>query len=69
MFEELMTENEAKKAYETDEMLIIPPQIKLTSIDLKVSDYKNARISKLNRYISREVKPLSKEKTKKLLFK
>jgi len=69
MFEELMTETEAEKAYETDDMLIIPPQVKLTNVNLKVSDYKNARRSKLNRYISRDIKPFSKEEIKKLLSK
>jgi UDP-N-acetylglucosamine 4,6-dehydratase/5-epimerase len=67
LFEELMTENEAKKAFETKDMLIIPPQVEI-EIELKASDYKNARICKLRRYISRDVKPLSKDGVKKLLF-
>ena len=68
LFEELMTESEAKKAFETADMLIIPPQVEI-EIELKAVDYKNSRISKLKRYISRDVKPLSKEEIRKLLFK
>jgi hypothetical protein len=62
-----MTEIEAEHAYETKDMLIIPPQAEF-GINLKTSDYKNARISKLKRYASRDVKPLSKEEINKLLF-
>lgn len=67
IFEELMTENEAKKAFETNDMLIVPPQVDI-EIYLKASNYKNARMSKLKRYISRDVKPLPKEDVHKLLF-
>lgn len=69
MFEELMTKTEGEMAFETDEMLIIPPQIELQNIKFNVSDYKNAKHSKLDRYISREQKPLSKNEIRKLLFK
>ena len=68
MFEELMIESEAEMAFETDDMLIIPPQLVLPNIKFKVSDYKNAKHSKLKRYVSRDVKPLSKEKIITLLF-
>ena len=67
MYEELMTETEAKKAFETDDMLIIPPQVEI-GITLKISDYKNAYKSKLERYVSRDAKPLSKEGINKLLW-
>ena len=66
IYEELMTESEARKAFETNDMLIIPPQVNI-GINLKVSDYKNARVSKLKRYISKDVKPLSKDGINKLL--
>jgi len=69
MYEELMTETEAALAFETDDMLIIPPQLEIPNIEFKVRDYKNARKSKLKRYISRDAKTLSKEEIKKLLFK
>ena len=68
IFEELMTESEAEMAYETDDMLIIPPQIELPNIKYDVSEYKNAWKSKMYRYISREIKPLSKTEIKKILF-
>jgi len=68
MFEELMTETEAALAYETDEMLIIPPQLELKNIKFELKDYKDARYSKLNRYISKDVKPLSKKEIKKIVF-
>jgi len=67
IFEELMTETEAEKAFETKEMLIIPPEAEF-GINLKTSDYKNAQKSKLKRYASRDVKPLTKEEINKLLF-
>ncbi|MCK4348327.1 MAG: polysaccharide biosynthesis protein, partial [Thermoplasmatales archaeon] len=69
IFEELMTETEAKMAFETGEMLIIPPQLEIPNIKFEVSDYQNAVHSKLKRYISKDVEPLSKEEIKKLLFK
>jgi len=69
MFEELMTETEAKMAFETEDMLIIPPQLEIPSLKFEVSDYPNARRSKLDRHTSRDVKPLSQEEIKKLLFK
>ena len=68
-FEELMTETEAEIAFENEEMLIVPPQLEVPNIEFEVSDYQNAKYSKLTRYISRDVQPLSKEEIKKLLFK
>lgn len=68
MFEELMTETEAKMAFETEDMLIILPQIAIPSLKFEVSDYQNAGQCKLKRYISRDFKPLSKEDIKKMLF-
>jgi len=68
MFEELMTESEAAVAYETDDMLIIPPQLEIPSISFSVADYPNARPRTLGGYSSRDVKPIPKEKIKSLLF-
>ena len=68
IYEELMTESEAAVAFEIDDMLIIPPQLEVTSINYNVSDYPNARPSKLSRYLSRDIKPISKEEIKRLLF-
>jgi len=68
IFEELMTEVEAKKAYETKDMLIIPPNKELTGLDLKLTDCENARKCKLKNYITRDIKPLTKKEIHKLLF-
>jgi len=69
LFEELMTESEAELAFETKDMLIIPPQIALPSIRYEAIDYEGAKKSILKRYVSRDVKPLSKKEIGKLLFK
>jgi len=66
-FEELMTETEAEKAFETKDMLIILPEAEF-GINLKTLYHKNAQKSKLKRYASRDAKPLSKEEINKLLF-
>jgi FlaA1/EpsC-like NDP-sugar epimerase len=68
MFEELMTESEAAVGFETDDMLIIPPQLEIPSINYAFSDYPNARHCTLGRYSSRDLKPISKEEIKRLLF-
>ncbi|DAC73166.1 MAG TPA: hypothetical protein DSN98_01795 [Thermoplasmata archaeon] len=68
MFEELMTESEASVGFETDDMLIIPPQLEMPSISYTVSDYPTARHCSVDRYSSRDLKPVSKEEIKKLLF-
>jgi UDP-N-acetylglucosamine 4,6-dehydratase len=68
MYEELMTETEATFAFETDTMLIIPPQIEMPSINYTDLDYPNARPCSINRYSSKDIKPISKEEIKKLLF-
>ena len=67
IFEELMTETEAEMAFETEEMMIIPPQLEIPNIKFEVKDYQNAVHSKLNRYISKDVKPLSKEEIIRIL--
>jgi FlaA1/EpsC-like NDP-sugar epimerase len=66
VYEELMTETEAKNAFETKELLIVPPQVGM-DIKLKAVDYKNTQKSKLKRYISRDVKTLSKTQIHELL--
>jgi FlaA1/EpsC-like NDP-sugar epimerase len=68
MFEELMTESEAAVGYETEDMLIIPPQLEMPSLSFSLSDYPNAKHCTMNRYSSRDIKPLPKEEIKRLLF-
>jgi len=67
-YEELLTESEAKKVFETQDMLIIPPQIEFPDMKYETSDYPNARVSTYNKYTSREIQPLTKEEIKTLLF-
>ena len=67
-YEELLTESEATKVFETQDMLIIPPQIEFPDMQYKSSDYHQAQISTYNKYTSREISPLSKEEIKTLLF-
>lgn len=67
LFEELMTLSESEIAFETKDMLIIPPQLELENIRYDVKDYPNASKCKLNRYVSKDIRPLSEKKIKKLL--
>lgn len=67
-YEELLTESETRKVFETEHMLIIPPQIEFPDMKYEQSDYPNAHISNFNRYTSREIQPLSKEEIKALIF-
>jgi len=69
MYEELMTETEAKYAFETDDMLIIPPQVELPGIKFTISDYPKAKICKLTRYSSKNVKPITIKKVKEFISK
>jgi len=68
MFEELMTENEAAKAFESKDMLIILPDVEIPGIKFDSSNYKNIWNSKLNKYTSKDIKPLTKDEIKKLLL-
>jgi UDP-N-acetylglucosamine 4,6-dehydratase/5-epimerase len=68
MYEELITETEAAFAFETDAMLIIPPQIEMPSINYTTSDYPNARPNSFTRYSSKDIKPISKDDIRQLLF-
>jgi FlaA1/EpsC-like NDP-sugar epimerase len=66
-FEELMTQNEAENAIETNDILIVPPH-KEFGINLKPSDYKNGRKSKLKSYVSKDMKPLERKEVERLIF-
>ena len=49
-------------------MLIIPPPTNIgIDLNIRMSDYEGAHTCKLKRYISRDVKPLSKNEISKLL--
>ena len=67
LFEELMTETEAQKAFETKDMFIIPPNEQISGGKLKILNRKDVKKSKLKRYISKDEKVLSKKEIRCLL--
>lgn len=67
MHEELMTEDEAEIAYETNEMFIILPQIRLDSFFNHVS-YPGAKKTSCKNYCSKDFEPLKKDAIKKMIF-
>lgn len=68
MFEELMTEVEARTALETDGMFIVRPQVEIPSLKDRKVDYQNATAAQLKGYPSKDIKPISKEEIRRLLF-
>lgn len=67
-YEELMTESEAERALETEDMFIIPTH--LMAFYSKKFNYRHAKsLSSRKRYDSRDEKTISKEEIKKLLKK
>lgn len=65
--EELMTEEEASRCIETEDIYVILPQLKELS-HLNAGSYKNyKKVSSLN-LISRDVKPLGKKEIKRILI-
>lgn len=68
-YEELMTESEAGMAFETEDMIIIPPQVVLPDIQFDVTDYPGAKHCQLKRYTSSDKKSLTVEQIKDLLEK
>jgi len=72
LYEELMTEEEVDRAFETENMFIVLPQIKGTLQDYQEIDYsiyKNLKKPKLKSYNSKNTKLLSKHEIKNLLFR
>jgi len=65
MYEELMTDDEAKRALETKDMFIVLPEMKeLASTKFR---YPGAKPARARSYKSRDAKPLTKEEIKKML--
>ena len=64
LYEELMTEEEAKRALEIEDMFIVLPS-HLNSLSPSVSDLK----AEVKAYTSKEAKHLTKEEIKNLLYK
>ena len=65
MYEELFTEEEARRALEDREMFVILPQ--LTELFGVKTNYKNLRAAKVKPYTSRDAKLLSKAEVRSLL--
>lgn len=75
MYEELMTEDEARRSLEIDDMFIILPEIKELSYDAsslrypKIDKYPGAKPAKIASYKSSDAKLLMKHEIKKVLHK
>jgi len=68
MFEEMMTQSEAERSLETEEMFIVPPEI-TEYLRTDTFQYPNAKPTKLKSYRSNEVEFLSKQEIKDILIK
>lgn len=67
MYEELMTEDEAARSLEREDMFIITPEIENTLFNFDESAY-NAVPIRSKDYVSRDVKPLTKDEIKAILL-
>jgi UDP-N-acetylglucosamine 4,6-dehydratase len=68
MFEELMTESEAERCLETEDMFIVLPEVTEYG-DIDKSRYPGAKYTKLKSYITRDVRFLTKEEIKDILYR
>ena len=67
LYEELMTEDEARRALETEDMFILPPEREeLSSIDK--SSYLSASEAEVKPYTSNDEKLLTKEEIREILY-
>ncbi|PWB52446.1 MAG: hypothetical protein C3F06_07775 [Candidatus Methanoperedenaceae archaeon] len=66
MYEELMTEDEAARSLEREDMFIIPPEMREELPDWDESKY-NATSIKSKDFISKDVLPITKEQIKSIL--
>jgi len=66
MYEELMMEEEAIRSWETNGMFVVLPEMKELS-HINPSIYPSATPSKLRSYISKDVKPLTKDEIRVIL--
>ena len=68
IFEELMTQSEAERSLETEDMFIVLPEItEYANIDK--SKYPGTRPTKLRSYISKDTRILTKQEIKEMLYK
>ena len=68
MYEELMTDDEASRSLEREDMFIIIPEIKPELLNIGDSMY-GATSIKSKEYVSKDVVPLTKEEIKAILLK
>jgi len=67
LYEELMTEDEARRALESKDMFIVLPEMKeLSHIDLSL--YSSTTQAKIRAYTSKDEKHLAKEEIKEILY-
>jgi FlaA1/EpsC-like NDP-sugar epimerase len=69
MYENLMTEEEAKNAFETETSFIVLSEIIPSNYKSEENKQKRLKKTALRNYCSKEIEPLSKEKLKMLLIK
>ena len=68
LYEDLMTQEEAQYALETNKMFIVLPPIYVPGYNIKPRKYSGAIKTNIKKYSSKEIKPLSREKLKKLMM-
>jgi len=68
LHEDLMTEEEAKLALETEDMFIVLPPFGHSNLDGKNNTYPNAKPTKLTKYTSKDGRLITKEEIKRLLY-
>jgi len=67
LYEELMTEDEARRALESEDMFIILPEMKELS-HINKSSYPSVSEAEVRAYNSRDVKHLAREEIKEILY-
>ena len=68
LYEELMTEDEARRALESDDMFIVLPEMKELS-DIKKSTYPSTSQAEIKAYTSKDTEHLTKEGIKEILYR
>jgi len=69
LYEDLMTEEEAKWALETKEIFIITPPILIPNFNTQQKQYKGAKQTQIKEYSSKEITPLTIKELKNLLIR
>ncbi len=69
MFEELMTEEESKRAFDTGDMFVVLPELKELFDETRNGPYSKMKKARQQTYSSANAKPLSRESIKEMLSK